>query len=823
MDQSTKDILVQAVQLLKEGNGQAAVPLLAQVLKKEPELEQGWYLLGMALDDDAKKRRAFKQVLKINPDNEKAIHQLELLEPAPAPPPPTEPEPRTEESSAFFTPEESPFSEEPDSVPFPTEDFELPDWMQESSFNPADYTTSGLDEDVANRLAPQEDDTPDWAKRLNPWENPVLPDEADEEPASPEEEAFPTTDWEEAFSEEPTQNDQPEWAALPSGQYDDSGDDFGYGQPFEEGPDESWDEPFVSEQEETAQRISAFFDEEDEGEDDPQTEKDSEWLRGMVPDEKESRKKVARVRLTPDQKRRRWRIVRNFLLILVIGGLGYVGYLFRDQIKTTVEPYWAQVEPYFEPVQTFVAPVSMMLTEKAPITALLTPDYFVTPSPTAEPPSQPTAEPTWTPQGGSGALPPDGGSSLQPNQTPVSTPVFSQLTEEELAVAATIEEDVSSVRTQAGPAQLERELVSESGLYQAMSNYLLTEENLAQLAVDQIVLQAFGFINGDTDLTRGFISSKADPVGGYFDQDEGIIYVVGSEFGPGQQYIYAHEYAHAIQDVNFGLQKLGIYPNCEKSFQACLASQAIVEGEATLVENLWYALHPPAGNLNEFLDQIPSVRFDDGTIPAYYRMNAQFPFEQGLEFVRSIYEEGGWKAVNRLYGYLPATTEQILHPEKYQRGEEGADMSHPDLTLVLKDGWELVRDESLGEWETFLLLAYNDYPDASLPVGAAEAAAAGWAGDEYQVYYNADTGKTFLSAYWLWETDDDANDFYNRLTSYVNVRLFSSEVDGPGDGICWFHNQQMSCIYRSGRFILWLHTDEITLIEQVLPRFTKFD
>ncbi|MEJ2758842.1 MAG: hypothetical protein P8046_10220, partial [Anaerolineales bacterium] len=471
----------------------------------------------------------------------------------------------------------------------------------------------------------------------------------------------------------------------------------------------------------------------------------------------------------------------------------------------------------------FVAPASMMLTEKAPITALLTPGYFLTTTPTSAPTSQPTLEHTLTPEGGSSALPPDGGSALQPNQTPVATPVFSALSEEELATATAVEEEVYSVRTLNGPAKLERQLVSESGLYQAMSNYLITEENQDQLAADAIVLRAFGFINGETDLTRGFIASKADPVGGYFDQNASIIYIIGSEFGPEQQYIYAHEYAHAIQDANFGLQRLGFTPNCEKSFQACLASQAIVEGEATLVENLWYALHPPEGDLNDFIDQIPAVRFDDGTLPDYFRMNAQFPFQQGLDFVRNIYEDGGWKAVNRMYGYLPATTEQILHPDKYQRGEIGADMSHPDLSLVLDDSWELVREESLGEWESFLLLAYNDYPDAGQPVEASQDAAAGWGGDEYQVYYNADTGKTFLSSYWLWETEEDADEFYDLLTSYVNIRMFSSNVDGPGDGVCWFFEQQMSCIYRSGRFILWLHTDEVGLIEEVLPRFTKFN
>ncbi|MEJ2758831.1 MAG: hypothetical protein P8046_10165, partial [Anaerolineales bacterium] len=392
MDQSTKDILVQAVQLLKEGNGQAAAPLLAQVLKQEPKLEQGWYLLGMALDDPAKKRRAFKMALKLNPNNEKAKRQLNLLEePAPPPPPPPEPE----ESSPFFAATESPFTEEEDSSPFSSEEFELPDWMQESSFNPEDYTTGALDEDVVNRLKPQEDDKPDWAKSLNPWDNPVLSDE--DEPAPPleeeQQEEQPALSWEEAFSTEPgEEEDQPDWASSQPAQLDETEtqDDYLDDLAEEDEVEDAWDAPLVAEQDESAKRISAFFEEEDEKETDLQEEEDPDWLRDMVSDDEKSAEKVARVRLTPDQKRRRWRIVRNVLLVLVLAGLGYLGYQYREQIKSTAEPYLAVAEPYLAPVKTFVAPAAMMLTEKAPITALLTPGYFFTPTPTSAPPSQPT-------------------------------------------------------------------------------------------------------------------------------------------------------------------------------------------------------------------------------------------------------------------------------------------------------------------------------------------------------------------------------------------------------------------------------------------------
>jgi hypothetical protein len=312
-----------------------------------------------------------------------------------------------------------------------------------------------------------------------------------------------------------------------------------------------------------------------------------------------------------------------------------------------------------------------------------------------------------------------------------------------------------------------------------------------------------------------------DPIGGYFDFDQDKIYVMGTDFTSQEKYVYAHEVAHAIQDVNFGFNRLAIYPTCDKPAQACLAAHALVEGDAKLLETLWFALNPQDVD-EEFLNQEPSPLFQESPMPPYFLKHIEFVHEYGYDFVAAAYEDGNWVGVNRLYGFLPTTTEQILHPEKYQRGELGADMGHPNLQAIFPEGWELTGSDTLGEWDSYLLLAHNDFPDAARPEEEAAQAAAGWGGDEYQVYFNAETGETFLSAYWFWDTEEDANEFNQSLTSYVNTRLFSADAEGPGDGMCWYHLEQMSCIYQNGRYLLWLLSDDIELLEQALPRFFRF-
>ena len=85
--------------------------------------------------------------------------------------------------------------------------------------------------------------------------------------------------------------------------------------------------------------------------------------------------------------------------------------------------------------------------------------------------------------------------------------------------------------------------------------------------------------------------------------------------------------------------------------------------------------------------------------------------------------DGGWDLVDFAYQRrLPATTEQILHPEKYL-DDEGA-LPVPDVPDP-PDGWEKADGGTVGEFFTREILR-QDAED----VGADEAAA-GWGGDRY--------------------------------------------------------------------------------------------
>jgi hypothetical protein len=886
MDATTKETLVKAINFLKTGDKQSAVPLLANVLKKEPNLVQAWYLLGLAMDSEAQKIKAFKQALKLDPDHAKARQALAKLETPPPVPesvlesePEPEPEPAPIESaipplekpiqtdrldqteleirSAFadgtsfeetpetdFSPaDESPemdirseLSAEPGSeyessyetsheagaapeeeLSEPAAEFALPAWMSESTFDPSDYQ-AGQDAEAEEIYENTAAEIPEWAK-MNPFASKETPSAFDPEPEpepEPEQEEevppwagmVPDSSQAELFEDDEV---MPSWATSEESFMD------------EDTPDQ------YSGEESDYDRVSAFFEEEDaksEEEETTDSPEEPDWLRGMVDEEDGKGKKSRKKQLTPSQKKHRLKIFfRVLALILIVGG-AVAGYIFRDELQ----PYWAKVKPYTDkvvhPVQTWAAPATDLLTQGAPLTYLLTPDYNVTPTVTNTPPSQPTAAPTLTPRATSIEATATLRSTLGPDETPTVTPTSNPLPSEIITQLEEIESQIKILRGLDGPATINREMLSLDKLRQDMENQLIDPETLAEFEDDLIVLKSLGFIRDDVNLADQLLNTYADANGGFYSPANEKIYLLGSYFdgiGAIEQYVYALEYAHALQDHNFNLSNLGYYPKCKQAEQTCKAMNALIKGEAALVNQLWLEQNPPQSGYQDIVEYDPAPTLFGPNDPApFFTQDAAFGTTHGLAFVQYLYENGGWNAVNRAFSILPSTTEQILHPEKYQQREEAGGIVYPSYIGLLGQEWELVREDSLGEWYSYLLLGYNDYPSAQIPDKDAAVAANGWSVDRYQVYYNPEAKQTFLSVYWIWDSVDEASQFYTALEISLNGRFGGAPEELSEGGVCWNFGGQKSCIQQGRSKVYWLLSEDAEMVDLVRGRFVVF-
>jgi hypothetical protein len=436
--------------------------------------------------------------------------------------------------------------------------------------------------------------------------------------------------------------------------------------------------------------------------------------------------------------------------------------------------------------------------------------------------SQATLPATWTPQPTPTPRPTD-----LPTDTPLPTNTSTPfpLPPDTLAEIDLIQKQVAVLRDLPLAENVTDEIMPQLKLRLLVYDLILTEDYLAGLPDEGRILAALGFIAPGYDITEPKANDIVDYIGGFYVPEDNKINVLGTGFYGIEKYIYAHEYTHALQDQHFDLTSLGTYPECVKPEQTCLAIRALVEGEADYVQNLWLANFPPEFELNDILRFNPSPRLFQEDVeppPPYFGLESMFPYVMGFIFVDYLYQRGGWEAINQTYSNLPVTTEQILHPEKYVAGEVGTIVNDPLLSDALGPEWRLLKQEVLGEWESFLLLAYSSEPNAQLSDDVALAAAEGWEGDSYQVYYNDETAQSLLTAHWTWETTTDANEFYSALRDSLSGRFMYAAVDGPGNGDCWFYEGRFSCVYKSSRDVLWLYAPELAILEQLKAEFPRF-
>jgi hypothetical protein len=166
---------------------------------------------------------------------------------------------------------------------------------------------------------------------------------------------------------------------------------------------------------------------------------------------------------------------------------------------------------------------------------------------------------------------------------------------------------------------------------------------------------------------------------------------------------------------------------------ALLARQALVEGDATVqaLERLSPEGPPPSQLFGALVEEARRTTTEEAEKAEPLELaQRQLVQLDGPAFVAAIRARAPWSAVNDVWGRPPASSEQILHADKYQRHEAPDDLSSR-LPRELPGGWRTAFRDTLGEIgvRVFLQRAVGPY--------RAERAAAGWAGDRVGLYRDA--------------------------------------------------------------------------------------
>jgi hypothetical protein len=351
-------------------------------------------------------------------------------------------------------------------------------------------------------------------------------------------------------------------------------------------------------------------------------------------------------------------------------------------------------------------------------------------------------------------------------------------------VYATIEDQVVAIRGLQPKAKVDPKILDDAGIKKLTADSFAKDNPPEIVAANERIMKAFGLLPANASLADLYVSLLGSQVAGLYNPDDKTLYVVSRSggLGPAEKTTFAHEFTHALQDQNFDLGSLQLdaIGEGDRSF----ARLALVEGDATLSMSYWQLQHLSPAELTQILtesgnDPSTKVLLD---MPPILRESLLFPYVQGLSFVQGLQASGGWPAVNAAFARPPASTEQVLHPEKYASAELPIAVTLPkDLATKLGTGWKVAIEDSFGEFQLQVWLRGNSAIDA----GTANAAAAGWGGDRISLV-NGPDGAWGVVLRTAWDTPADAAEFEAAATPLVKgLATPASLLPGAGGSERW--------------------------------------
>lgn len=253
----------------------------------------------------------------------------------------------------------------------------------------------------------------------------------------------------------------------------------------------------------------------------------------------------------------------------------------------------------------------------------------------------------------------------------------------------------------------------------------------------------------DTLALRGLLLDLyTEQIAGYYDPDSTTFFGVAGADRDQLKLVLAHEMVHALQGQHLPLDSI---LKATSNNDRLTAAQAILEGQATLASIKVLAPGQDVTHRPEFWELYrEQLRQRQSSMPIFRRAPLVvrealiFPYLEGAEFMH-WWETSPHRDTLPYGPRMPVSSEQILHPDRYARGDM-------PLTLRFPADSGVLYEDSLGENEIRVLLARlagSDEVQTVVPIG--------WGGDRYRLY-GAGAGAA-LVWYAVWDDAPSAGRF----------------------------------------------------------------
>ncbi|HEY3744311.1 MAG TPA: ImmA/IrrE family metallo-endopeptidase [Bryobacteraceae bacterium] len=338
--------------------------------------------------------------------------------------------------------------------------------------------------------------------------------------------------------------------------------------------------------------------------------------------------------------------------------------------------------------------------------------------------------------------------------------------------------------------KVQAEWISREKLHNFVEARLKEEVKPEDIRIEQLTLRMFGLIPEGFDLRKTTVDLVTEQAAAFYDYNRKKLFVLDTEDDETERRItLAHELAHALADQRFSLKK---YMNAGiTSDDASTARQAVVEGQATWL--MWAFLAARDGKvagvpsaLADMASKVADSSQDQFPVlsgaPLYMRESMMFPYTKGLTFQDALFKRDGQKSFSEVFVHPPASTQQILHPDVYEKGTKPSDVDLPRIAERKK--YREVAEGSVGELDHHTLL--SQYIDEK----TADTVAPLWRGGDFRLYETKGKNRQPLLSYGsMWDSPATATRFmklYKKILAgkWKHLKLeheTADELSGTGD------------------------------------------
>jgi hypothetical protein len=309
-------------------------------------------------------------------------------------------------------------------------------------------------------------------------------------------------------------------------------------------------------------------------------------------------------------------------------------------------------------------------------------------------------------------------------------------------------------------APLRKQVISRSEIEKYLIKNMHEEMAPTEIHAQEALVRALGLVSRDFNLEKFLVDFYTEQAAGVYDPKRKTMFIADWIPADLQTMALSHELTHALQDQSWDLENF--LRAVRGDDDATSAREAVVEGYATAA--MMQQMTGPEAlsqilSLSPLLEMVIHQQFEEfpafSNAPYYFRMQALFPYVQGIGFIQAGLQLGGWKDLKVVFEHPPVATKQIFEPRAYFDHQTFPKvlLPHPPA-LEGVVGLHFLSENTMGELGYYALLGQLISEDEAKNVGQS------WLADRYLLYERPGSNEYTLLARTRWTSSEKALAFF---------------------------------------------------------------